>query len=197
MTPRKSCAWRRHFSAPAWLPRVIWFRHTDPRLPFLWEGPGQAPARWHDEGEGPVQYLSDTPDGAWAEFLRHERIVDEADLATVERRIWAVDIPEDSERVVRPRLFPRSLRGGTESYSACRGEARRLRARGATALEAPTAALVSGGARGQLVRRKLVEASARDGRTLALFGPRADVRGWTCHDSGQPTARVLALVNHF
>jgi hypothetical protein len=44
------------------------FRHTDPRFPFLWESTDQPPARWHDRGEGPVQYLADTPDGAWAEF---------------------------------------------------------------------------------------------------------------------------------
>jgi len=58
-------------------------------------------------------------------------------------------------------------------------------------------ALVAGGARGQLVRKELVEAPARDGRTLALFGPRPDVRGWACTDVGRPSARVLALVNHF
>lgn len=176
---------------------MIWFRHADPRLPFFWEGEGQPPARWHGEGEGPVQYLSDTPDGAWAEFLRHEEIEDEAQLLNAERRIWAIEIPDGSERVSRPRLFPRTLRGGVETYPACRKEARRLRARGATALEAPTAGLAAGGARGQVVRGKLVEAPARDGRTLALFGARPELRGWACHDAGRPATRVLALVNHF
>lgn len=174
---------------------MIWFRHTDPRFPFFWEGAGQPPARWHGQGDGPVQYLSDTPDGAWAEFLRHERITDETDLADTERRVWAIEVPDGSERVSSPRLFRRTLRGGTETYRVCQEEAHRLRARGATALEAPAAALVPGGARGQLVRRELVEAPARDGRTLALFGPRPDLRGWACSDLGRPTARVLALVN--
>ena len=176
---------------------MIWFRHTDPRLPFFWEGAGQPPARWHGEGDGPVQYLSDTPDGAWAEFLRHERITDETHLANVERWVWAIEVPEGSERVSRPRLFRRTLRGGTETYPACQEEARRVRARGDTALEAPAAALATGGARGQLVQGDLVEAPARDGHTLALFGPRPDLRGWVCAEAGRPTTRVLALVNHF
>jgi hypothetical protein len=34
----------------------------------------QPPMRWHGPGEGPVQYLSDTPTGAWAELLRHEEV---------------------------------------------------------------------------------------------------------------------------
>jgi hypothetical protein len=177
---------------------VIWFRHADPEDPFLWEEVTQAPARWHGEGEGPVQYLSDTPDGAWAEFLRHEEITDVRELEGVRRALWAVEVPKDSETVGRPRLFRRTLRGGLESYEACREEARRLLARGATAIEAPGAALRAGAARGQLVRGdNLVEASALDGRTLALFGPRPEVRGWLCADSAHPTERVLALVNHF
>jgi hypothetical protein len=53
---------------------MIVFRHADPSLPFLWEDVGQPPARWHGDGDGPVQYFTDTPDGAWAEFLRHEEI---------------------------------------------------------------------------------------------------------------------------
>jgi hypothetical protein len=148
-------------------------------------------------GEGPVQYLSDTPDGAWAEFLRHEHITEPDELVAIERRLWALEVTFDAERVARPRLFRRILRGGLESYDACRREGRRLRSRGATAVEAPSAGLVVSGARGQLAQgRDLVEAPARDGRTLALFGPRPDLRGWACLDRGQPAARVLGLVNH-
>lgn len=174
---------------------MIWFRHTDARLPFLWERDEQPPGRWHGPSEGPVQYLSDTPDGAWAEFLRHERIVNEALLANAERRIWAIEVPDGSERISQPRLFRRTLRGGLETYAACQKEARRLRLRGATAVEAPSAGLRVGGARGQLVRgRDLVEAPARDGHTLALFGPRPELRGWACMDGGRPAARILGLV---
>jgi hypothetical protein len=57
---------------------MIVYRHADARFPFLWEGASQPPARWHGPGEGPVQYFADTPDGARAEFLRHEGIVEES-----------------------------------------------------------------------------------------------------------------------
>ncbi len=167
-------------------------------MPFLWEEAEQPPARWHGEGEGPVQYLSDTPDGAWAEFVRHEEITDEGDLAGIDRALWAVEVTDEAERVARPRLFRQTLRGGPESYEQCRGEARRLLVRGATAIEAPAAALVTGAARGQLVRGDdLIEAPARDGRTLALFGIRPELRGWLSADGARPQGRLLALVNHF
>jgi hypothetical protein len=39
-----------------------------------------------------THYFTDTPDGAWAEFLRHEAIFDPEDLLTVRRAPWAVDI---------------------------------------------------------------------------------------------------------
>jgi hypothetical protein len=142
--------------------------------------------------------LSDTPDGAWAEFLRHEEITDEEDLAGIERSLWAVEVDPDEERIAEPRLFRRVLLGGMDTYDACRREARRLRTRGATAIVAPAAGLQPGRAGGQLVRAlDLVDAPPRDGRTLALYGPRPALRGWVCVEAGRPSARVLALVNHF
>ena len=62
---------------------MILFRHCDRRFPFQWDAASQPAARWHADGEGPAQYLADTPVGAWAEFLRHEGITDEADLSGV------------------------------------------------------------------------------------------------------------------
>jgi hypothetical protein len=129
--------------------------------------------------------------------LRHEEITDEADLAGVERSLWAVEVDEDQERVAQPRLFRRLLLGGGETYDECRREARRLRNRGATAIVAPAAGLRPGRASGQRVDGlDLVEAPSRDGRTLALFGSRPELRGWVCVEAGRPSARVLALVNH-
>jgi len=173
---------------------VTWFRTCDSRFPFLWTGGGQPPARWHGEGEGPVQYLADTPDGAWAEFVRHEELVDAADLAGVQRHLWSVEVPAGSEIVHQPSLDQSQLLGGFESHAACREEARRLRAKGATAIQAPSAALLPGAARGQRVSRGLVEAEKRDGRVLALFGRRPRLRGWLCAESGRPAARLLGLV---
>jgi hypothetical protein len=172
---------------------VIWYRHVDRRWPFFWEDATQPPARWHGAGEGPAQYLADTPDGAWAEFLRHEEITDPADLPGIARSLWAVEVP-DEERAAVPALPEAALRGGLDSYPNCQAEARELRAAGSKALAAPSAALVDGGARGELVRAGLVEADDRDGRVLVLYGPRPDIRGWLCTGEGRPSERLLALV---
>ncbi len=53
---------------------MILYRHAPTGLPFFWETADQPEARWHGPGEGPAHYLADTPDGAWAELLRHEEI---------------------------------------------------------------------------------------------------------------------------
>ena len=177
---------------------MLWFRTCDARWPFLWDGAGQPPGRWHGPGEGPAQYLADTPDGAWAEFLRHEEITDPSDLAGIARDLWAVEVPDPptgGPRPARPYLEAAVVRGGPRSYAACQAEARRLRAAGAQALRAPSAALLPGAARGQLVRRgALAEARRRDGRVLVLFGPRPHLRGWRCTHAGRPHERLLALV---
>ncbi|MBI2403203.1 MAG: RES domain-containing protein, partial [Gemmatimonadetes bacterium] len=108
---------------------MIAYRHADRRYAFLWEGPGQPPARWHQAGDPPTHYLSNTPDGAWAEFLRHEEITDPDDLATVRRALWAVEVTDAP--LPASRLPLTTLRGGPSSYAACRAAARRLRNRGA------------------------------------------------------------------
>lgn len=172
---------------------MIWFRNSDRRWPFVWEGNIQPAARWHADRAGPAQYFADTPDGAWAEFIRHEEITDPADLAGVERHLWAVEIPDD-ETAAAPVLPGGVLRGGLDSYPECQDEAGRLRAGGATALEAPSAALVDGGARGEFVRSGLVEGDERDGRVFVLFGERPDLRGWLSAAAGRPSDRLLPLV---
>lgn len=172
---------------------MIWFRHVDRRWPFLWESRSQPPARWHGAAEGPAQYLADTPDGAWAEFLRHEEITDPADLRGIARSLWAVEVPDDEPAAV-PELPEGVLRGGLDSYPDCQAAARELRAAGATALAAPSAALADGAARGELVRAGLVEADDRDGRVLVLYGRRPDIRGWLCASEGRPSERLSALV---
>jgi hypothetical protein len=173
---------------------VIWFRSVDRRWPFLWEDATQPPGRWHGFGDGPAHYLADTPDGAWAEFLRHEEITDPADLAGIARNLWAIELADD-EPAVRPRLARDVLRGGLGTYRVCQVEASRLREGGAAGLEAPSAALVDGGARGEHVRAGLVEAVGRDGRVRVLFGERPELRGWLCAAEGRPDERLLALVH--
>ncbi len=174
---------------------MIGFRHADPRYPFLWEETDQPAARWHAAGDGPAQYFSDTPDGAWAEFLRHEEIVDPHDLATIRRALWAVDLGEPS--LARPDLPRETLTGGRASHAACRTEASRLRRKGVRGIEAPSAALVSGGARGWRVDGGLQPGGSRDGRVFVLFGRRPDLVGWRATAAGQPSEELVALVRPF
>ena len=173
---------------------MIVFRHADPRLPFLWEGPSQPAARWHDAGEGPAHYFSDTPDGAWAEFLRHEEIRDAEDLATIRRAVWVVEVPD--EPVGRPALPDAQLCGGPETHAECRREARRLRAQGLVRLEAPAAALAAGGANGYQVQGGLRPGPPRQGVTIVLYGPRPMLIGWRAAYEGRPAADLLGRVRH-
>lgn len=171
---------------------MIAYRHADRRYPFLWEGLGQPPARWHAAGDPPTQYLSDTPDGAWAEFLRHEEITDPEDLGTIRRALWAVEL--DDEPLPASKLARSTLTGGPSSYRACRAEARRLRERGVRGLVATAAALLPGGAAGWRVRGGLQRGTPRDGKTFVLFGERPDLVGWRACDEGRPGPELLEQV---
>lgn len=175
--------------------RRLAFRHCDARFGFLWTATAQPAARWHGAGEGPANYFADTPVGAWAEFLRHEGITEPADLAGLQRSLWAVELPD--EPAAEPVLPPAVLRGGRETHPACQAEARRLRAAGATALAAPSAALKAAGAAGWRTRALTIEpappGAAGDGCVIVLFGAR-DLIGWIAVDAGAPPAAVLPLV---
>lgn len=175
---------------------MIAFRHADPRMPFLREGGNDSGARWHDAGdESPVNYFADTPDGAWAEFLRHEEIRDVQDLPTIRRALWAVEIGD--EAAAEPALPETTLTSGRESYAACRDEARRLRAGGATRFEASSAALLPGGARGHRVDAGLRAGPPRHARTIVLFGRRPLLVGWRAVYEGRPADELLTRVRHF
>jgi hypothetical protein len=172
----------------------IWFRNADWRFPFMWDGADQPPARWHAVGRGPVQYASDTPEGAWAEFIRHEGITDPNDLRGVSRSLWALEVDLDDETLAEPSLAPGNLLGDLDSYLACQAEAERLHADGASGLISPAAALLYGAACGEVVESGEVRPGpVKDGRTLCLFGPRPHVVGHQCVEAGQPPERVLAL----
>ncbi|MGH2429778.1 MAG: RES domain-containing protein [Candidatus Limnocylindria bacterium] len=171
---------------------MIGFRHADARFPFLWEDEAQPAARWHGDGEGPAHYLAETPDGAWAEFLRHEGITDASDVATVRRALWAVELPDDP--LPRPLLGPRTLAGGLRSYRRCRQEARRLRRGGAIGLEAPSAALRPRTPSGWRVEGGMRPGPAREERVLVLFGPRPEIVGWAACIEGRPREDLLPRV---
>jgi hypothetical protein len=174
---------------------VILYRHNDSRYPFLWEDASQPPARWHRAGEGPAHYFADTPGGAWAEFLRHEEITEEEDLAGVSRALWAVQVGEPDAAI--PQLPEAVSRGGRDSYAACQAEAERLRANGATSLVTKSAALQDATAGGWRIELGFREAPPADGFVFALFGPRPDLVGWLVVDRGRPPLEVLAAVRPF
>lgn len=173
---------------------MILFRHVDSRYPFLWETPDQPAARWHDFGDGPVHYLSDTPDGAWAEFLRHEEISDPEDLNGVERTLWAVEVVDPPSR--RSGLPLQVVTGGSDTYARCRRYARRLRAEGEPGFSVETAALRRGEARGWRVQSGLQPGADRNGRVLVLFGLRPDLTGWPAAQAGGPPSYLLDRVRY-
>ena len=174
---------------------MIVFRQVDQRFPFLWESAAQPAGRWHGEGEGPAHYFSDTPDGAWAELLRHEEITDPADLPTIARAMWAVDIGEAAPTPVG--LADATLLGGPDTWPRCQEHARDLRAAGAARIAAPTAALEAGAAHGWRVADGQRPAPPRDGRVIVVFGAPAPFVGWRVVDRGSPPADLLPHVRHY
>jgi len=174
---------------------MIGYRHADPRFPFLWEDSTQPAARWHAEGEGPVHYFCDTPDGAWAEFLRHEEITNPEDLLTIRRTLWAVELVEERSQFVN--LPTETLTGGLETYNTCQEEAHRLRRRGVTRLIVPSAALIPGGACGWRVDGGLQPGVPRNGQIIVLFGRRPDITGWPAAREGRPGEELLLRIRHF
>jgi hypothetical protein len=157
---------------------MIAFRQCDARCPFLWEGAAQPEGRWHASGEGPAHYFADTPDGAWADFLRHEEIHDAADLATIRRAIWAVDIGDAP--AASPALPVDTMQGDRSTWPACQAAARELRAAGQRRLEAPSAALP-------------------DGRMMVLYGEPAELKlaGWIAAVDASPPRALLKRVRHY
>jgi hypothetical protein len=170
---------------------VIVFRHADTRFPFLWETADQPAARWHGAGEGPVGYFSETPDGAWAEFIRHEEITDPADLEGVARAIWAVDLPDPP--TTRPRLPIEVMTGGRATHRACQAEARRLRRRSA-GLVAPSAAVRPETGSGFRTDGGLRPGRPRRERVYVLFGARPSLVGWCACSPGRPRDDLLPRV---
>ena len=172
---------------------MIAFRHTDPRFPFLHEDLSQPAGRWNTAGEL-THYFCDTPDGAWAEFLRHEEITDPQDLLTIRRALWAVNIGDLPS--LKPGLPQEALMGGPETWQACREFAQPYRA-DEDGIIAPSAALYPGGAHGWQVNGGLHRGPARDGMVIALFGLRPDLVGWATTIDGRPSEELLTNVRHF
>lgn len=136
---------------------AAFFRYSSYDVPF-WARSNTTDERWHSAGDGPTQYLSATPDGAWAELIRNENLRSEADLALVQMPLWQAQV--DEARIADYRDFETAERAGfdpevliNEDQSMCRAEGRRLREAGFAGVLYPSAALPGE-------------------QNLALFGPR-------------------------
>jgi hypothetical protein len=173
---------------------LIVFRNADPRWPFLWESDRQPAGRYNAAFDGPAQYFADTPDGAWAEFVRHAEIVDEEELLDVRRSLWAIEIGDE---VPPLSTFPPAISTGDRgTYAACQSYARRLRDNGQTRIHERSAALIPGGARGRRVNNGLQEGPAREGTVIVIFDYLPANTGW-CVGTGNPPAHLLPITKHY
>ena len=151
--------------------------------------------RWNTPGEL-THYFCDTPDEAWAEFLRHEEIVDAEDLLTIRRGLWVVEIGD--EPPARPELLPQTLAGGPVTWPDCQREASRLWSRGEAGMDGDFGCTPSrwrprlaGGGEGS------VPASPGMARCSRSSGPRPDLVGWAAVAAGRPGEELLSRVRHY
>lgn len=121
------------------------FRWSDYDVP-LWTRPNSGALRWNRARQDATQYTSLTPEGSWAELIRAERLLTEADLRLVSMPMWVLQIRETKladystfEKAQDAGLPPDAL--VSEDYERCQAEAERLRGRGFRGVLAPSAAL--------------------------------------------------------
>lgn len=124
---------------------AAFFRYSSYDVPF-WARPNTTDERWHSAGDGPTQYLSATPDGAWAELIRNENLRSQADLELVQMPLWQAQVDEagiadyhDFQTAEDAGLDPEILID--EDQDACRAEGHRLRSKGFAGALYPSAAL--------------------------------------------------------
>jgi RES domain len=121
------------------------FRYANYDTPF-WSRPNTLPGRWHLPGDGPTQYLSLSPAGAWAELIRHEDLHTEDEVAQVRTKLWIVEL--NAGNLADYGSFDLALTAGfdpgalvDEDYTRCQEEGARLRSLGYRGVVAPSAAL--------------------------------------------------------
>lgn len=172
------------------------FRVVDVRFPPFWADTSQPEGRWHAEGEGPCHYLSTTPEGAWAEVLRHEALREPDDVADLHRSLWFVEAPEppiDAHPDV-----PNTRALARVPYRQCQEAARALRAEGLQGFEADSAALPKAGARVRSIEAEGRLQSARRRSDVMVFFGSAFVRGLHAQHAadGHPEPELTRRVHH-
>jgi len=136
---------------------LVGFRYCSYDVPF-WVRPNTRGQRWNLPLEGPTQYWSLTPDGAWAEHIRFNDIVTEAELDEVRMPVWVCRLPSTGlldlrDAGVRDRYHLTLADLTANDWSACQRAATTMRAAGARGVLSPSAAL-------------------GEATNVALFGPR-------------------------
>ncbi len=121
------------------------FRYADYDTP-LWVRANTEPGRWHFARTEPTQYLCLSPDGCWADLIRHENLRSEIDVALVRMPLWVLKINE--ERIADYRSFEKAEAAGfppdaliDEDWERCQAEAERLKDLGFRGVLSPAAAL--------------------------------------------------------
>jgi hypothetical protein len=139
------------WSTPPERRAAVWqtYRHTAQGYQPLWYGGGRASlrqesGRWHQEGDGIAQYLSQSANGAWAERCRYAHIRDDARRRAEDRRLWELQVIEHDiadlstfDRYLACGLGPELAVGAHEHTWALAAE---LRAAGYRGVLSPSAA---------------------------------------------------------
>ena len=68
------------------------FRWADYDVPF-WARENTTSGRWNFALEGSTQYWALTPEASWAELIRAEQLLTEADLDLVRKPFWVTRVP--------------------------------------------------------------------------------------------------------
>lgn len=169
------------------------YRWSDYDTP-LWARPNSGAQRWNRTREAPTQYLSLTPEGAWAELIRTEDLTSVAAVRLVSMPLWALHVRET--RVADYATFEKAEAAGfppdalvDEDHERCRAEGTRLRERGFRGVLAPSAAL-PGAVNLTLFGARLAVAWDSGENRLAAFVPARQVA------VGRPPDDLLARVRH-
>jgi len=121
------------------------FRYSEYDVPF-WARANTQDGRWHCAREAPVQYMSLSPDAAWADLLRHENLRTEPEAAMVRMPLWVLKV--DESRIVDYSSFEKAEAAGfppdaliDDHWARCQAEGARLRALGMRGVLGPSAAV--------------------------------------------------------
>lgn len=174
------------------------FRYCSYDVPF-WVRPNTRPGRWHVVGDGPTQYWSLTPEGAWAELIRCEGLTTEAELDDVRIAIWVCRLSSmgiadlhEPELQDRYNLTPTDLTA--DAWGACQRAGAQLRADKVRGVLAPSAALAHainltlfGPRRAIAFDRKPALASALPSAVAAVGRPPKGLVDQVLQRTGSPT----------